>query len=82
MAIRQLKAEILNIIQSTERKTRKELSQNMIESYVYDKKYIEEWCEFAMVKANIPVEERKHANTMRAAFNQTLRKEFKILERF
>ena len=77
MAIQQLKTEILNIIQATESKTRKELSENMIESYVYDKKYIEEWCEFAMAKANIPIEERKHAKAMRAAFNQTIRKEFK-----
>jgi len=77
MAIQELKTEILDIIQRTEAKSRKELSENMIESYVYDKKYIEEWCEFAMVKANIPVEQRRHAKTMRAAFNQTLRKEFK-----
>lgn len=76
MAIKSLRAEIEDLIKATTRPTRSKLSQNKLETYIFKKQFIEEWCQYCIDLAGIPVK----ANTksiMTRAFFMKLKSEIK-----
>ena len=68
MAIKSLRTEIENFIKATSRPTRSQLSQNKLESYIFKKQFIEEWCEYCINLARIPVKPNTKAIMTRAFF--------------
>ena len=73
MAIRDLTLEIKRIVTEAERKTRADLSRNKIETYVYHKKYIKEWCKWSQKYLGASA----NTNDMVKAFFDELEKSFR-----
>lgn len=76
MAIKKLREELEDLIKATSRPTRSQLSKNKLETYIFKRQYIEEWCQYCIDLAGIPVK----ANTkdiMTRAFFIKLRSEIR-----
>ena len=73
MAFADLKKDIYNIVTAANTKTRKDLSLNKVETYVYHDKYIKEYCKFVQRYLGVDV---KYTKEMTAAFYLELQKTF------
>ena len=77
MAVKDIRQNIEDILTSAEKKTRVELSKGKIECYVYNRKYIREWCKWSANQAGINRLKRSILTKMINEFFDVLVAEFK-----